>query len=203
MLSPTSCRHGNLQKHLNPNPLQRYLLRRFHHRIVELVRQVQPSSLLDAGCGQGFTLRALEQAGLSAATMGADLDGESLAWGRAHNLSRAPLVAADVLRLPFADCSFDLVLCLEVLEHLAEPGRGLTELLRLTRRHVLVSVPHEPWFRLANLLRGKHVAALGNDPEHVQQFSWAALRRLAAAQADVLWHGTSFPWQMALLARRS
>ena len=147
MLSPTSCRHGNLQKHLNPNPLQRYLLRRFHHRIVELVRQVQPSSLLDAGCGQGFTLRALEQAGLSAATMGADLDGESLAWGRAHNLSRAPLVAADVLRLPFADCSFDLVLCLEVLEHLAEPGRGLTELLRLTRRHVLVSVPHEPWFR--------------------------------------------------------
>lgn len=203
MLSPTSCRHGNLQKHLNPNPLQRYLLRRFHQCIVELVRQVQPSSLLDAGCGQGFTLRALEQAGLSAATMGVDLDGESLAWGRAHNLSRAPLVAAEVLRLPFADRSFDLVLCLEVLEHLTEPGRGLTELLRLTRRYVLVSVPHEPWFRLANLLRGKHVAALGNDPEHVQQFSLAALRRLAAAQADVLWHGTSFPWQMALLARRS
>jgi len=203
MLGSTGRRHGNLQKHLNPNPLQRYLLRRFHRRVVELVRQTQPSCLLDAGCGQGFTLRALQQAGLNIPTTGADLDGESLAWGRSHGLTRSPLVMADVLRLPFADGSFDLVLCLEVLEHLADPGRGLSELLRLTRRYVLVSVPHEPWFRLANLLRGKHVAALGNDPEHVQQFSAAALRRLVAAQAELLWHGTSFPWQIALLARRA
>ena len=193
--------YGNLQKHLNPNPVQRWLLRRFHRRVVDVVRQAGAAGLLDAGCGEGFTLRQLEDAGLAVLLVGADIDRAALAWSRDDRVISAPLAAADMYHLSFAEGSFDLVLSLEVLEHLPVPAAGLAELLRVSRRYVLVSVPHEPWFRGANLLRRKHLAALGNDPGHLHQFDRSAFRRLAAAQADVILHCTAFPWQLALLAK--
>jgi hypothetical protein len=49
-----------------------------------------------------------------------------------------------------------------------------------------------------NFLRGKHVGALGNDPEHLHNYSGRAFRSLVSAQAEVVWHGYSFPWQIAL-----
>jgi ubiquinone/menaquinone biosynthesis C-methylase UbiE len=118
-------------------------------------------------------------------------------------MSQSPLNVADVHHLPFPDNSFDLVLCLEVLEHVPDSRLGLRELLRVARDHVLVSVPHEPFFRGANLLRGKHVQALGNDPEHLHNYSGRAFRRLVADQAEVMYHGYSFPWQIALLRNRA
>jgi len=46
-------------------------------------------------------------------------------------------------RLPFADASFDVVLCLDVLEHVAVDDRRalLDELARVTRRFVLLAAP--------------------------------------------------------------
>lgn len=194
--------HGNLQKYLNPNPIQRWLLRRFHRRILELVRKTGARRILDVGCGEGFTMRELrEDNNLQAAMIGVDLSLDALAWNRAHEMSRSPLGVADVHHLPFSDDSFDLVICLEVLEHLPDSALGLRELLRIARDCVLVSVPHEPFFSGANLLRGKHLLALGNNPEHLQNFSGFAFRRLLANQAGVVWHGYSFPWQIALVRK--
>jgi hypothetical protein len=53
--------HGNRQKHLNPNPVQRFLLDRFHRKINALVQQTNASGLLDAGCGEGFVIDYLKQ----------------------------------------------------------------------------------------------------------------------------------------------
>jgi SAM-dependent methyltransferase len=195
--------YGNLQKHLNPNPLQRRLLQRFHQRIVHLVRRTGAATLLDAGCGEGFTLAELGSSGIRGQTVGVDISPAALAWNRVQHKADGPLQVGDVQRLPFRDGSFDLVLCLEVLEHLPNSGPGLRELLRVSRQHVLVSVPHEPFFRGANFLRGKHLGALGNDPEHLHNYSGRAFRRLVAAQAEVLWHGYSFPWQIALARKRA
>ena len=192
---------GNLQKHLNPNPLQRWLLTRFHRSVVEIARQADARRILDAGCGQGFVIHQIEEDGLAGSITGADLDTVALAWGRAHEVTQQPLTAANVRRLPFPDDTFDLVLCLEVLEHLPRPHEGLRELLRVSGRYILLSVPHEPFFRGINLARGKHIKALGNDPEHLQLFTGRTFRRLVADQARLIWHGYSFPWQIALAAK--
>ena len=197
----TAGRYGNLQKYLNPNPVQQWLLRRFHQRILGLVRSTGAQRILDVGCGEGFTMRELREDGVQATMVGVDLSPGALAWNHAHGMARSPLGVVDVHHLPFPDNSFDLVLCLEVLEHLPDSGVGLRELLRLSREHVLVSVPHEPFFRGANLLRGKHLSALGNDPEHMHNYSGRAFRCLVAAQAEVVWHGYRFPWQIALACK--
>jgi SAM-dependent methyltransferase len=193
--------YGNLQKHLNPNPLQRWLLTRFHRRVVEVACQADARRVLDAGCGQGFVMHQLDQDGLAGSITGADLDTVALAWGRAHEITQQPLTGANVRCLPFPDNKFDLVLCLEVLEHLPRPAEGLRELLRVSGHYILLSVPHEPFFRGINFARGKHIKALGNDPEHLQLFTGRAFRRLVADQARLIWHGYSFPWQIALAAK--
>ena len=50
-------RYGNLQKYLNPNPIQRWLLQRFYRHIVASVRTTRARRILDVGCGEGFTVR--------------------------------------------------------------------------------------------------------------------------------------------------
>ncbi len=197
----TDSRHGNLQKHLNPNPIQRWLLGRFHRRILQLVRTSGARRILDAGCGEGFVMVELREGGRQTTMVGVDFSPAALAWNQANNMAQSPLNVADVRHLPFPDDSFDLVLCLEVLEHLPDSLLGLRELLRVSQDYVLVSVPHEPFFRGVNFLRGKHLRALGNDPEHLHNYSGHAFRRLVAHQADLVWHGYSFPWQIALIRK--
>ncbi|MBE7554714.1 MAG: methyltransferase domain-containing protein [Anaerolineales bacterium] len=197
-------RHGNRQKHLNPNPIQRALLDKFHQRVVTLIRQTGVTCLLDAGSGEGFVLKHLQQAQASPITiMGGDFSADALVWGRDHLEHHAPLTQFDVHHLPFPDNHFPLVICLEVLEHLPDSTVGLRELARVSAEYVLLSVPHEPFFRGANFLRGKHLRALGNDPEHFHNYSGRSFKRMLSCVVDVVWHGYSFPWQIALGRKRS
>ena len=195
-------RYGNRQKHLNPNPVQRFLLNRFHKKIVELVRQTGAACLLDTGCGEGFVIKHLQKNILPLHSFGGDFDTEALLWGRKRVKHKTPLVNLDIQQLPFPDNSFPLVICLEVLEHLPDSSLGLRELVRVSSEYVLLSTPHEPFFRGANFLRGKHLKALGNDPEHLQNFSGRALQRMLNRAVDIVWHGYAFPWQIALVRKR-
>ncbi|MFN8459663.1 MAG: class I SAM-dependent methyltransferase [Anaerolineae bacterium] len=195
--------HGNRQKHLNANPLQRFLLERFHQRISSLIRQAGVTCLLDAGCGEGFVGQYVRHKIGGLKVTGGDFSAEALSWGRANVKHGMPLANLDVHHLPFPADSFPLVICLEVLEHLPDSTVGLRELARVSSEYVLLSVPHEPFFRAANFIRGKHLAALGNDPEHLHNYSGAGFRRMAGSVTDIIWHGYSFPWQIALTRKRA
>ena len=59
------------------------------------------------------------------------------------------IIRADVQDLGFDDDSFDIVVCLQVLEHLPDPVKAICELARVARRQVIISVPHEPFFSLS------------------------------------------------------
>lgn len=195
-------RHGNRQKHLNSNPLQRVLLDKFHAKIVALIEQTGVNCLLDAGCGEGFVLKHVQQYLPAIRMTGGDFSADSLWWGRTEVGHQVPLTQLDVHHLPLPANSFPLVICLEVLEHLPDSAVGLRELARVSSEYVLISVPHEPFFRGANFLRGKHLAAFGNDPEHFHNYSGRSFRRMAGSVIDLVWHGYAFPWQIALGRKR-
>jgi SAM-dependent methyltransferase len=84
--------------------------------------------LLDAGCGTGRRLRAVQGAALAA---GADLTWEMLAAGASTAATSAPVAAADVRALPFASGSFDVVWCRLVVGHLPDPAPAYAELARV------------------------------------------------------------------------
>jgi SAM-dependent methyltransferase len=137
------------------------------------------------------------------ALLGGDFSADALLWGRAQVVGNVPLTHFDLHRLPFPDNSFPLLICLEVLEHLPDSSVGLRELARVSSEYVLLSVPHEPFFRGANFLRGKHLAAFGNDPEHFHNYTGRMFRRMVSGVVDILWHGYAFPWQIALGRKRN
>lgn len=195
-------RHGNLQKHLNPNPLQRQLLHRFHRKVEQLVTQTGTALVLDAGCGEGFVLEHLRQYNAGLALVGGDFSPEGLLWGRDNLGHEASLTNLDIHRLPFAANEFPLVMCLEVLEHLPDSAAGLQELARVSLDYVLLSVPHEPWFRGSNFLRGKHITAWGNDPEHLHNYTGRSFRQMVSTVVDIVRHEYAFPWQLLLARKR-
>lgn len=190
--------YGNWQKYQSKNPIQRSLLNRFLDEVRSLVEPLPGRSILDAGCGEAFVLRTLLQArpDLEMA-VGIDFDSEALCRG--HDLSpHIPLMQADILRLPYPTDSFDVVVCTEVLEHFKNPDAALSELCRVSRKYCLLSVPHEPFFRLSNMLRGKSISRLGNDIDHYQNWSQAGFVEFLEGHLDLQTVKRSFPWQLAL-----
>ena len=121
------------------------------------------------------------------------LDAEALARARAR-CPDVPLIRGDACALPVRSGTYDLVVCLEVLEHLPDPAPALEELLRVTRRGCLLSVPHEPFFRLGNLLRGKNLTRLGNPSDHLQHWGGLEFEALCRRYFTVRACGSSFPW---------
>ncbi|HID64657.1 MAG TPA: class I SAM-dependent methyltransferase [Anaerolineae bacterium] len=189
--------YGNLQKHLNPNPVQRYLLRRFHRQVASLLKATGAERILDAGCGEGFVVSYLLQGNDGLIITGIDCNLEAIEIAR-QMVPGVLFDVGDLREMPYGDDSFDLVMCLEVLEHLPDPQRGLCELRRVTSAHCLVSVPHEPFFRATNFLRGKHVPAWGRDPEHLQHWTAKQFHRLVAQYFEIERFVYSFPWVIVL-----
>lgn len=170
-----------------------WLLWRFRRRLLEAVGPVGEGRVLDAGCGEGFVAAWLRKAHPRARIVGVDRCPEAIA-SAATRVPGAAFREGDVHRLPFAEGEFDVVVCTEVLEHVEDPSAVLSELRRVARRRLVVTVPHEPFFRAGNLLRARHVRRGGSTPGHRWTWTAAGFRRLVGEDAQ--WFG-AFPWQGA------
>ena len=97
--------------------------------------------VLDAGCGTGLNLRHLPPG-----SVGLDINPRNLEVVRARVPDCRP-VLGDLEAMPFPDASFGTVLCSEVLEHVPDPSRALSEIHRVLRPDgVLIgSVPARSW----------------------------------------------------------
>lgn len=160
----------NFIKHTSKNPLQRFLINNFYTTLVSLVKSLSPKTILDAGCGEGFTMNRLTKEKIGEKIEGVEYSKDALTLGRKlfPNLTFKEGSTYDLL---YKDNSFDLVICTEVLEHLNEPIKALKEVFRVSKKNILVSVPNEPFFMLGNFLRGKNLSRLGNDPGHINHWT--------------------------------
>ena len=188
---------GNYQKYVNRNPTQRLLIWYFHRWVNRLVEISGATRLLDVGCGEGFTIERLIRVNDHLRIQGLDHHLPALVEATETNPGII-FFLGDITCLPFASDSFEAVLCLEVLEHLADPVPALEELGRVTSKYCLISVPNEPFFMGANLLRGKNVYAWGNDPEHLQKWTADRIVRMIREHFEVEKVVYPFPWVMAL-----
>ncbi|HEY7156810.1 MAG TPA: class I SAM-dependent methyltransferase, partial [Gemmataceae bacterium] len=89
--------------------------------------------ILDAACGNGrYSRFLLRHADADAVLTSFDLSPRMLLRARARLKSeRVSHALADLTRLPYAEASFDAVVCGWVLEHLPDPRPGLRELARV------------------------------------------------------------------------
>lgn len=194
---PENVDTSNLAKHTSGNPIQKQLIDRFNAKVTALVQEQQPKNLLDAGCGEGFTAEIFLRAMPALELTGFDPYEPSVELARLRN-PRADFTVGDIYEIPFEDSSFDVVVCFEVLEHLHDAPRALTELARVARNAVVMSVPHEPFFCLANAARGKNldITPRGSDPDHRNFWSREAFGQFVDQELDVVELTGSFPWNI-------
>lgn len=193
--APAEAVGQDAKKYGSTNPIVKRLLAKWSHALQGVVGELSADAIVvDVGVGEGLSLIRFLPAGKDAIGVEYRLDKVAAAMERVDGLAG---VVADAGMIPLTSNSADLVTCIEVLEHLVVDEPAVAELARICRGRCVVSVPWEPWFRLGNLGRGKNVARLGNDPEHVQFFTPKRLERLLArdfAQVRVV---RAFPWLIA------
>jgi len=192
---------GNtFDKYGSENPVVRRLMAGFERTLDELFTQAAPASVLDVGCGEGVLSQQWAARLDPGRVIGIDLPDPKLEaeWA----LRGAPNLGFSAMRaeqLAFADDEFDLVAATEVLEHVPDPRRVLSEMARVAHGHLLVSVPHEPLWRVLNVARGAYLRDLGNTPGHLNHWSRRGFVALLADFGQVVEVRSPFPWTMLLV----
>lgn len=125
-------------------------------------RRARGVVVLDAGCGEGYGTRIL--AGAAARVLGVDRVPDVVAHAR-RAYPEADLLVADVCDLPLADESVDLVVSLQVIEHVAAPDRLVAEAARVLRPggELLCATPNRVTFSPG--------AAAPTNPFHIREFT--------------------------------
>jgi SAM-dependent methyltransferase len=91
--------------------------------------------ILDAGCGTGEALSWLSsEVAPSGRVVGIDLAAAHVSAARAHASPTIQIFQADLLDASMDPASFDLVWCVNTINHLAEPVDGVSCLAKLLRR---------------------------------------------------------------------
>lgn len=102
--------------------------RRLLARLIARAGISATAGVLDIGTGTGTNLRLLKELGFSR-RRGLDLSDEAIRWCAEKELGE--VAKGDVRRLPFGDCEFDLVLATDVIEHVDDDTRAISEIRRV------------------------------------------------------------------------
>jgi SAM-dependent methyltransferase len=187
-------------KYTSTNGLERRMMNGFLAALDALLDGIEPTRILEIGVGEGVVMARVRERFPNATIVGVDLPDESLAqeW-RGAGLS---CVFGDAAALPFPDASFDLVLAIEVLEHVAQPDRASRELARICTGSLIASVPFEPVWRMGNIARRRYVRALGNTPGHVNHWTRWGFARFIGKRFVVEHVRSPLPWTMVKAGTR-
>lgn len=175
------------KKYISKNPLIILLNNYFLSTIASLVKSVESPRILDIGCGEGivdnFLINNLSVN--SSQIVGLDIEPNCLKIAKTIN-QEVQFYQGSIYELPFQDNSFDLVLALEVLEHLKFPEEAIGELNRVSKTWSIISVPNDRMFRLGNMLRCKYLSSWGNAPDHIQHWDKKTFKNLVSRYMNII-----------------
>lgn len=203
--------------------LSRELDPAFARRARLILKHLAPgknAKILDIGCGRGFYERAIARVYPTAQVTGIDTNAQYLRIARsgAYGKANISFLRASGLRLPFACCSFDRIICSEVLEHVVDDDKLVKEMFRVVKPGglALISVPHarypflwDPLNWILQYVWNIHVPShiwwlAGIWADHVRLYTMSRLQQLVKRQkfrVTHAWYGThyAFPFVHFLL----
>lgn len=152
------------------------------------------ASLLDVGCGYGHLLARFQD---RYELYGAEISEHAAAVAR-DRLPRAHVLRADLQRgLPFRE-QFDVVLAINVVEHLDDPRAGVASLAGALRPGG-IAVIHLPTIN-GPVSRGIYRFAYAGDPTHVYRASSREVAELFQSEGLALLEGSHAPHSRWMLA---
>ena len=147
------------------------------------------STILDLGCGNGLSSNMLSEYGHK--VIGTDISSFFLAESKYLQNSRLKYGVCDVLDLPFKDCVFDVVCSNELIEHVVDAGRAITEMIRVLKRGGILVImgpnlcsPFWAIVDLANMFAGKNGRYLWAESK-TQAIRWGYKNLLISIQKRI------------------
>jgi SAM-dependent methyltransferase len=171
---PAATPTGNTyDKYGSTNPIEQRMMRGFMRALDDMLAGLAPRRILEIGVGEGHVMTRVRERFPGVPLVGVDLPDDAL--GDEWKQKGLPCMFGDATTLPFPDDSFDLVLAIEVLEHVPGPEAALTELALREgpRQHARPRQPLDPLglpeVRRVRLPRPTDAQppALDDDPSHL------------------------------------
>ena len=126
------------------------------------------SRILEIGCSSGHLLRTLNKKNLSLNYTGVDIDKYAISKGNEAisklslpGINSAELIEVSGTKLPFAPNEFDVVISLNVLEHLNEPRYAIEEILRCAKSFIAIRTLVSDQTFIVKEVRNSHHDYLG------------------------------------------
>lgn len=113
-------------------------------------------TFIDIGGAEGY------KANLVKHFFGADVmntDHAAPVCRKAEEIYGIPSVDCNIHALPFEDNAFDIVLCSETVEHVNDYRHAIDELLRITKKVLVITVPHDPIEKVEENIRNNNIGA--------------------------------------------
>jgi 2-polyprenyl-3-methyl-5-hydroxy-6-metoxy-1,4-benzoquinol methylase len=164
-------------KHRSLNPIVKYLMKNFYNTYIKLVLKENISNMVDIGCGESHLVNILGnefiKRGLNIKKDAFDIDPGivKIANVTYPNLN---VRGGNILTLKG---NYDLLIASEILEHLIDYKAAILNCKKIAKICIF-SVPNEPWFRIANIIRLKYLKRLGNTPGHINYWSKHNFKKL-------------------------
>jgi len=151
----------------------------FRDRIIFNFIGSDDQDILDLGCGEGITLERLIKNFPGRNIQGIDILPENVAICESLQL---PASLGNTYSLDLPDLSQDVVLLLEVVEHLSDPDRAIREVYRVLRPggKFLILFPNDLTFFLARLFTLRFREAF-YDPGHLRQWTITGMIHLLSS----------------------
>jgi SAM-dependent methyltransferase len=169
---------GDIQRH---GPVHRHAT----EDLLRTVASLNVRTILDAGCGSGDNLEALARENRYELS-GIDVSEQALAIAR----KRVPDASLGILDLQrdWRPQTYDLVISLQVVEHLLDDVSAIRNMARMASRYLLIAT-------MQGRMR-KSELAIG----HIRNYSEVELRKkIEAAGAEIVWiRGWGFPFYSPL-----
>ena len=185
------------------NPIIRWLLNRLLKKTSGLLKRINARSKsgLYVGCGEVNLIHYLALQNAIGPLLAVDLDNQKLNLAKWRHPD-CTYLNADVKNLIFKDNTFDYVIASEVLEHIPAPIEAMREIQRVAKKdaYFIFSVPHEPFFRWCNVVRGKYWKRGGRTPTHVNFWMLSEFKKFISSFVEIeeVYKFSVFPWMLYL-----
>ncbi len=120
--------------------------------ILKTLNEYYFENFVDIGGAEGYTANLVGTL-FKAKVKSTDLSEN--ACKMAKSIFNIEAIACDIHQLPFANQEFEAVLCSETIEHVTDYKKAIQELLRVTDKVLVITVPHETLEIVAENIKNK------------------------------------------------
>ena len=111
-------------------------------KFLKIINLNKNDKILDAGCGEGILSNYLKNFNL----YGLDFSEEAVKEAKKKWYKK--VVKSEIYKIPFKNKKFDVTICVGVFQYLEHPEKAFKELMRISKKEIILTVSNFNWFKI-------------------------------------------------------